>query len=149
VDAVLGKGKDEIHHREREQDAGVDVDPPHGSVRQASVGDCLGDSSPTLSPTVAAFRELQHVGEPNPPVTAAGETLGGDLTVIEKPSDEWSRQPEQFGGLSGSQRGVRGEHRQPMAVGHLSRRGSKHFSERRWESDLSAVREGQDDRVSP
>jgi hypothetical protein len=115
---------------------------------EASVGDCPAIRRRPLA-DVAAFRELQHVGEPNPPVTAAGETLGGDLTVIEKPSDEWSRQPEQFGGLSGSQRGVRGEHRQPMAVGHLSRRGSKHFSERRWESDLPAVREGQDDRVSP
>lgn len=101
MDAVLGESEQQIHHREREQDARADEDPPHRSVGEVRVGHSLGGSLAALLTAVSPLGEGDHVGEADPAVAASGELIGLDLAVVEEASDEGPRQPEEVRGFGG------------------------------------------------
>ena len=110
VNGVFVEREEEVHHRERELDVGISEDSLyHGSVREVVV---LDDRCETLAAGAAPFAlglERQHIGQQHSTVAAARQRLRWEGTVIEEANHERSRQPEEFGGLCGTQRDLRGE----------------------------------------
>lgn len=141
VDAVLRESEEQIHYREREENARVDEDSAHRSVGQVCVGCSVGCSTSAVAATVALLRERENVGEQDAAVATAGQPLRRDRALIEQPSHERTREPQEFACLGGSEYRVGAQDRDGVAFSEFTGGGANDIEERRWQWQLATVGE--------
>ena len=75
MDAVLGEREQQVHRRERKEDAGVDKDTPHRSVRKARVGERFADAAATFAPRVTPRVKCQYVSQTDAAVSTTRQAF--------------------------------------------------------------------------
>jgi hypothetical protein len=120
VDAVLGEREEHIHHREREEDARVDEDTRHGSVRKVCVGCRIGDRSSAIAATVALLSERKDIGKQDAAMATARQSFRRDRALIEQASHKRSGEPEQFPSFGGGEDRVATQHGDGVPVGEFT-----------------------------
>lgn len=141
MDTILGEREQQVHYREWEEDTCVDEDPPHCSVRKACVGERSADATATFASLVTPRIERQYVSEADAAVSASRQAFRVNLSRIEEPRDERTREAENLCRLCGSEDRLGREHGDRLPAREFAGACAHDLNERCRQRDAPPIRE--------